>query len=69
MEWLNTAFPWIGLAGAAVLLLLLFASSLLRSDAHISQWRDPTWLSWAGVAASPPEPFITPAGCPRSFCF
>ena len=51
MEWLNNAFPWLGLAGAAVLLLLLFGSNRFRSDRAVSRWRDPTWLSWAGATA------------------
>ena len=50
MNWLNTAFPWIGLAGAVVLLVLLFATNALRSDPGVSRWRDPTWLSWAAAA-------------------
>ena len=51
MNWLNTAFPWIGLAGAIVLLVLLFATDTLRSDRSVSRWRDLTWLSWAGATA------------------
>jgi hypothetical protein len=51
MSWLNTAFPWVGLAGAIVLLALLFATNLLRSDPGGSRWRDLTWLSWAGAVA------------------
>jgi len=48
---LNTSFPWLGLAGAIVLLLLLFGSNILRSDKAVSRWRDLTWLSWAGATA------------------
>jgi hypothetical protein len=50
MSWLNTSFPWIGLAGAVVLLVLMFTTNLLRSDPSISRWRDLTWLSWAATA-------------------
>lgn len=50
MAWLNTAFPWIGLAGAVVLSALL-ASNALRSNPAVSRWRDLSWLSWVGVAA------------------
>jgi hypothetical protein len=49
MSWLNTSFPWIGLAGAVVLLVLMFTTNLLRSDLSISRWRDLTWLSWAAT--------------------
>jgi hypothetical protein len=49
MNWLNTSFPWIGLAGAAVLLVLMFATNRLRSDPGISRWKDLTWLSWAAT--------------------
>lgn len=45
------SFPWLGLTGAIVLLLLLFRSDILRSDPAVSRWRDPTWLSWAGATA------------------
>ena len=51
MTWLNTTFPWIGLAGAIGLLGLLFATNVLRGDPSLSRWRDLTWLSWAGAAA------------------
>ena len=51
MGWLNTSFPWIGLAGAVVLLFLLFATNVLRRDLAVSRWRDLNWLSWAGATA------------------
>ena len=51
MGWLNRSFPWIGLVGTVLLLLLLFGTDRLRSDTTISRWRDLTWLSWAGAAA------------------
>jgi hypothetical protein len=47
---LNTAFPWIGLPAAAVLIALL-ATDTLRSNRQVSRWHDLAWLSWAGVAA------------------
>ena len=46
----DTAFPWIGLIFAAVLLVLL-PSDALRADRRVSRLRDVRWLSWAGVAA------------------
>ncbi len=51
MNVLNTAFPWFGLAGALVLLPLLFLTNSLRSDVSVSRWRDLTWLSWIGATA------------------
>lgn len=50
-SWFDTSFAWIGLAGAVVLLLLLFGTDALRSDRARSRWRDLTWLSWAGATA------------------
>lgn len=51
LSWLNTAFPWIGLCGALVLLILLFGTHLLQGDKRVSRWGDLTWLSWAGATA------------------
>ncbi|MCP3406774.1 HXXEE domain-containing protein [Bradyrhizobium sp. CCGB01] len=48
--WFDLAFPWIGLAGALVILALLFGSELLRGDPTSSRWRDLVWLSWMAVA-------------------
>ena len=47
--WFDLAFPWIGLAGALVLLALLFGSELLRGDPASSRWRDLVCLSWMAV--------------------
>ena len=41
------AWPWIGLGGGIVLLILLLFTDILRSDLNRSRWRDPVWLSWA----------------------
>ena len=48
-NWFDLAFPWIGLAGALVILVLLFGSDMLRSDPASSRWRDHVWLSWMAV--------------------
>lgn len=40
------AWPWMGIGGAAVMAVLLFATDFLRSDPHVSRWRDPAWLAW-----------------------
>lgn len=45
MLWL--AWPWVGLGGGIVLLILLLFTDVLRSDLNRSRWRDPVWLSWA----------------------
>jgi hypothetical protein len=49
--WFDLAFPWIGLAGALVLLALLFGSKSLRGDPSSSRWRDLVWLSWMALVA------------------
>jgi len=41
-------WPYMG-AGAALLLALLLATDLLRSDRNVSRWRDIVWLAWAGT--------------------
>lgn len=49
-SWIDIAFPWIGLAVAAVLLVLLFGTDLLRSEESTSRWRDRVWFSWMAMA-------------------
>ncbi len=41
-------WPYMGL-GAALLLALLLATDLLRSDRSVSRWQDLPWLAWAGT--------------------
>ncbi|MDI1284209.1 MAG: HXXEE domain-containing protein [Reyranella sp.] len=41
-------WPYMGM-GAALLLALLLATDLLRSDRSVSRWRDLVWLAWAGM--------------------
>ena len=48
-SWIDIAFPWIGGAAALVLLVLLFGTTLLRSDLGSSRWRDRVWLSWLAM--------------------
>jgi Protein of unknown function with HXXEE motif len=48
-SWIDIAFPWIGLCGAAVLLVLLFCTGLLRTNQEGSRWRDRVWLSWLAM--------------------
>jgi hypothetical protein len=49
--WLDLNFPWVGLAAALVLAVLLFATDRLRSAPALSRWRDPVWLSWLAMLA------------------
>jgi hypothetical protein len=51
-NWFDSHWPWIGLAMSAVLLVLLLATNIFRSDRSKSRWFDPVWLAW-------------PAGCER----
>lgn len=44
------AWPWMGLGMAVPVLVLLFATSLLRGM-DCPRWRDPYWLAWAAMPA------------------
>jgi hypothetical protein len=46
--WFDLAWPWIGL-GFAVVLGILLATNVLRSDRTIPRWRDLRWLSFLAV--------------------
>jgi Protein of unknown function with HXXEE motif len=48
-SWIDIAFPWIGGAAAAVLLILLFGTHLFRSEPGSSRWHDRVWLSWLAM--------------------
>jgi len=50
-SWFDFAWPWIGLAVAMVLVVLLFATNLLRGGTTHSRWRDLRWLSFLANAA------------------
>lgn len=43
-------WPYMGL-GAALLLALLLATDLLRTDRMVSRWHDIVWLTWLGTLA------------------
>lgn len=49
----NTGFwlgwPWMGLGGAVVMIILLFCTDLLQSKPDVSRWHDPLWLAWLAV--------------------
>lgn len=49
-DWFDLAWPWIGLGFALVLIVLLGATPVLRSDRSVPRWRDLRWLSFLAVA-------------------
>ncbi|UQS83117.1 HXXEE domain-containing protein [Bombilactobacillus thymidiniphilus] len=49
--WYQWVWPWIGLGGAIVIIILLFCTNFLRRNLNITRWRDPAWLAWALTAA------------------
>ncbi len=69
--WFSFAWPWIGLGFAAVLIVLLFATNLLRGDTSTSRWSDLRWLSFLAIAAylvhQVEEYGITPMGVRHAF--
>ena len=48
--WFDLNWSWIGLTMAVVLLAMLFATNVFRSQPGISRWRDPVWLAWLAPA-------------------
>ena len=44
------AWPWVGLGMGIVMLVLLFATDLMR-ESDAPRWRDPYWLAWAAMPA------------------
>lgn len=46
LAWYYQIWSWIGLGGAIVLLVLLFATDFLKNDPTKSKWKDPVWLAW-----------------------
>lgn len=46
IAWYYQVWPWVGLGFAIVLLILLFATDVLRNDPTTSRWKEPTWLAW-----------------------
>lgn len=51
LHWFDIVWPWIGGAGAIVLLTMLFKTIRLRSNMTQTRWYDVTWLSWLAVFA------------------
>lgn len=43
---LDTGWPWVGIAIAPILLVLLFFTDVLRGDRSHPRWQDPVWLAW-----------------------
>lgn len=50
-EWFQRDWPWIGLAAAIVLIVVLFCTTLFRDRRDVSRWRDPVWLAWLMMVA------------------
>ena len=48
-NWFDIAWPWIGLAVALMLVVLMLATDLFRDNQAGSRWRDLVWLSWLPV--------------------
>lgn len=48
-SWFDLNWPWLGLAAAVPLLVLLLATGRLRGDLAVVRWRDPYWLGWLAV--------------------
>lgn len=48
--WFDLAWPWIGLAAAAVVVVALFATPWLRSDPARPRRSDPRWIGFLAVA-------------------
>lgn len=53
--WFDIYWPWIGLCLSAALLVLLFTTSIFRSQVTGSRWKDPVWLAWLAPAAYMPH--------------
>ncbi len=50
-QWYETIWPWVGLGGAIVLIILLFFTDVLRTDTSKSRWKDIGWIAWLCTAA------------------
>jgi hypothetical protein len=46
IAWYYQAWSWVGFGAAIVLLILLFATNVLRNDLKKPKWKDTTWLAW-----------------------
>lgn len=51
LDIIRLGWPYIGLGGSIVILLLLLFSDTFRSEGTSSKWFDPVWLSWLMVVA------------------
>ena len=49
MSKFDLGWPWMGLGGAVVLLVLMFGTDIMRSRTSRSRWWDPVWLAWLVV--------------------
>ena len=46
MNWFDTAWPFIGLGGAVVMVAIMMTTDTFRGNTAESRWRDPVWLGW-----------------------
>ena len=48
-QWFYTAWPFIGVGGAIVMVAILLLTDTFRGNTTVSRWRDPVWLAWLAV--------------------
>ena len=48
-DWFYTVWPFLGGAGAIVMVALLLLTDTFRGNPTVSRWRDPVWLGWLAV--------------------
>ena len=45
-SWFDAAWPFIGLGGMMVMIIIMLVTDTFRGDLALSRWRDPIWLGW-----------------------
>ena len=48
-HWFYTVWPFIGVGGAIVMVVILLMTDTFRGNTTVSRWRDPVWLAWLAV--------------------
>ena len=48
-HWFYNVWPFLGGAGAIVMVALLLLTDTFRGNTTVSRWRDPVWLGWLAV--------------------
>jgi hypothetical protein len=46
MSWFDIGWPFVGLGGAAVMVIIMLVTDTFRGNTAVSRWRDPIWLGW-----------------------